>query len=67
MSRYNDTIAAIKVSESTHRAIKPHHCIHCGGTITPGQQYRRVFMLIDGKPEVYTHHQTADCNEEPWL
>ena len=30
------------------KARKPHKCLECGHTITPGQEYKRIKMLFDG-------------------
>lgn len=41
--------------EVWHKARKQHTCYECGSPIDPGERYRYIFGIWDGKPSVFKH------------
>jgi hypothetical protein len=44
------------LSRKTHTARKEHGCDECGKSILPGQRYRRVFSVLNGKGVTEKRH-----------
>lgn len=49
------------LSSGVHTARKAQPCEFCDGSILPGQRYRKVVMLADGRFEMHRHHEDGDA------
>ena len=49
------------LTTGAHTARKPHPCMICEGSIMPGERYRKVVALLDGKFIIDCTHEDGDA------
>jgi hypothetical protein len=47
-----------EIADTTQTARKVHACDACRGSITPGQRYRRIVLVVDDEVSVEKFHAT---------